>query len=271
MARFRERRAPAPPLRQSFWLWGRHAVEAALANPRRPCLRLLATAPALERLGDRAHRPGLAVEVVSADLIARRLGTEEMHQGLALEVGPLPPLALDAAIPKAGPCLVLALDQLSDPRNVGAVLRSAAAFEVAAAILPQRRSAELSGAAARAAAGALDLVPLVEVVNLARTLDDLKARGFWIVGLDGGAEKNLADLPALERVVLVLGSEGRGLRRIVAERCDHMARIAIDPRIESLNVAVAAGIALHALRRRMGEGRGGADAPPAPPEGIGPA
>jgi 23S rRNA (guanosine2251-2'-O)-methyltransferase len=260
MARDRDRRpstssSSASPRSASHWLWGRHAVEAALANPRRPCLRLLATAPALERLGARADRPGLAVETVTADAITRRVGPDEVHQGLALEVAPLPPLALDAAVPSQGPCLVLALDQLSDPRNVGAILRSAAAFGVAAVILPERRSAELSGAAARAAAGALDLVPVVEVVNLARALDDLKARGFWAVGLDGEAEKDLAALPPLERAVLVLGSEGRGLRRLVAEHCDHRARIPIDPRVESLNVAVAAGIALSALRGRMGEAR----------------
>jgi 23S rRNA (guanosine2251-2'-O)-methyltransferase len=255
MARSRDHRSPARPTAPTFWLWGRHAVEAALANPRRPCLRLLATPPALERLGPRAARPNLAVETATAEAIARRIGGDEVHQGLALEVGPLPALALDEAVPAAGPCLLLALDQLSDPRNVGAVLRSAAAFGVAAVIQPERRSAELAGAAARAAAGALDRVPGVTVVNLARALDDLKAHGFWVVGLDGAAETDLAALPPLDRAVLVLGAEGRGLRRLVADRCDHLARIAIDPRVESLNVAVAAGIALHALRQRIGEAR----------------
>jgi 23S rRNA (guanosine2251-2'-O)-methyltransferase len=250
MPRSRDHRAAARPAASTFWLWGRHAVEAALTNPRRPCLRLLATPPALERLGSRARRAGLEVATASAEAVTRRLGGDEVHQGLALEVGPLPAVALGEVVPAAGPCLLVALDQLSDPRNVGAVLRSAAAFGVAGVLLPERRSAELAGAAARAAAGALDIVPVVEVVNLARALDELKAQGFWAVGLDGAAEARLDALPPLDRVALALGAEGRGLRRLVAERCDLLARIPIDSRMESLNVAVAAGIALHALRAR---------------------
>ncbi len=252
--RRRSPQQPAPAASSGAWLWGRHAVEAALANPRRPCLRLLATPPALERLGARAKRHGLVVEAATAEAIERRIGAGELHQGLALEVGRLPPLPLDAAVPPEGPSLLLALDQLSDPRNVGAILRSAAAFAVDAVIVPERRSAELGGAAARAAAGGLDMVPLVEVANLAQALAVLKKRGFWAVGLDGQARSGLAGLPSFERVVLVLGSEGAGLRRLVAESCDALARIDIAPRIESLNVAVAAGIALHNLSARLAAG-----------------
>ena len=117
-------------------------------------------------------------------------------------------------------------------------------------LLPERRSAELGGACAKAASGALDLVPLVEVVNLARALAELKRRGYWIVGLDAAAPAALETLELPPRVVLVLGSEGEGLRRLVAESCDHLARLEIDPRMESLNVSVAAGIALYLLARR---------------------
>lgn len=250
----RHRRGPpraAPLPGGGSWIWGRHAVEAALANPRRPCLRLLATPPALERLGERAKRQGLTVEPATAQAIERQVGAEEVHQGLALEVGPLAPLPLDEAAGGEGRSLLLALDQISDPRNVGAILRSAAAFAVDAVIVPERRSAELGGAAARAAAGGLDMVPLVEVTNLAQALAALKKRGFWIVGLDGAAAGTLAQLPSFERVVLVLGSEGAGLRRLVAESCDALARIEIADGIDSLNVAVAAGIALHSLRARL--------------------
>lgn len=253
----RHRRGPAQaasPSPSTSLLWGRHAVEAALANPRRPCLRLLATPPALERLGERTKRPGLVVETTTADVIERRVGAGELHQGLALEVDRLPPLPLDEVARADGASLLLALDQLSDPRNVGAILRSAAAFGVDAVIVPERRSAELGGAAARAAAGGLDMVPLVEVTNLAQALDSLKKRGFWVVGLDGSARGGLAELPSFERVVLALGSEGAGLRRLVAESCDALVRIDIAPRIESLNVAVAAGIALHSLRTRLAAG-----------------
>jgi 23S rRNA (guanosine2251-2'-O)-methyltransferase len=241
---------PAPRATDASWLWGRHAVESALANPRRSCLRLLATAPALERLGGKL-RPGLAVETVAAEAIGRAVGEDEVHQGLALQVKPLAPLALADAVPDRGPSLLLALDQISDPRNAGAILRSAAAFGAHAVLVPERRSAELGGVAARAAAGGLDLVPLVEVVNLARSLAGLKEQGYWIVGLDGTAAGGIEALPDFRRVVLVLGSEGHGLRRLVAEQCDGLARIAIAARIESLNVAVAAGIALHALRARL--------------------
>jgi 23S rRNA (guanosine2251-2'-O)-methyltransferase len=146
--------------------------------------------------------------------------------------------------------LVLALDQVNDPRNLGAILRTAAALGVEGVILPQRRSAELAGACAKAASGALDLLPLVEVVNLARTLAELKQRGYWVVGLDAAGPKPLETLDLPQRIVLVLGSEGEGLRRLVAEQCDHLARLEIDPRMESLNVSVAAGIALYLLARR---------------------
>jgi 23S rRNA (guanosine2251-2'-O)-methyltransferase len=254
MSRRHKGKSPHPAIRHaapagSAWLWGRHAVEAALRNPRRPCLRLLATAPALARLGPLAQRDRLLIETVPPEQIARRVGSEEIHQGLALEVGPLPPLALAEAVPTSGPSLALVLDQIGDPRNLGAILRSAAAFAVDCVLLPERRSAEPGGAAARAAAGGLDLVPLVEVVNLARALAELKERDYWIVGLDGRAETSIDDLPVFERLVLVLGSESTGLRRLVAAACDHLARIPIAPAIDSLNVAVAAGIALHTLRR----------------------
>ncbi len=248
MSRRNAAKSPTAPPRAG-WLWGRHAVAAALANPRRPCLRLVATLPALERLGGLARRPGLTVETATPDAIARLIGGDEVHQGLALAVGPLPPLALDEVVPAEGGSLLVALDQVTDPRNLGAILRSAAAFGVDAVLVPERRSAEVGGAAARAAAGGLDLVPLVEVVNLARALGELQVRGYWIVGLDGGASVPIADLPAFERLVLVLGAEGHGLRRLVAERCDRLVRIPIAPAVESLNVAVAAGIALYTLRR----------------------
>jgi 23S rRNA (guanosine2251-2'-O)-methyltransferase len=238
----------ARPAPDRFWLWGQQAVAAALANPGRPCHRLLATEPALQRLGHAAERPGLVIEKTAPDLITKRLGVEPVHQGLALEVGSFAAVPLDAVLQgDAPPRLILALDQVSDPRNLGAILRSAAAFEVGAVILPERRSAELGGVAAKAASGAVDLLPLIEVVNLAKALEQAKAAGYWVVGLDAHGAETLATLPAHDRLVLVLGAEGAGLRRLVAERCDHLVRLPISGRIESLNVSVAAGIALHAL------------------------
>jgi 23S rRNA (guanosine2251-2'-O)-methyltransferase len=235
---------------KGLWLYGRHAVEAALANPSRSCHRLLATAEALAALGPAARRPGLEVLTVERDEIDRRLGPGAVHQGLALSAAPLPRLELRrACAPEPGRNLVLLLDQVTDPHNVGAILRSAAAFEVRAVILPARGSAELGGVVARAASGALDVVPVVEVVNLARALDELAELGYWRIALDGHAEASLDEVPDDRNLVLALGAEGTGLRRLVAEHCDFAARLPIAPAMESLNVSVACGIALYALGR----------------------
>jgi 23S rRNA (guanosine2251-2'-O)-methyltransferase len=244
-----QRHAPHTPGR--LWLHGQHAVLAALKNPDRTCLRLLATEAALPQVEAPARERGLAVETVPSERLGQILPPDTPHQGLALSVEPLPERSPDelGREPDA-PSLVLALDQVSDPRNLGAILRTAAALGVEGVVLPQRRSAELNGACAKAASGALDLLPIVEVVNLARTLSELKERGYWLVGLDAAGPKRLDELDLSPRVVLVLGSEGEGLRRLVAEACDFLARLEIDPRMESLNVSVAAGIALYELARR---------------------
>jgi 23S rRNA (guanosine2251-2'-O)-methyltransferase len=245
-----QRHAPPPPAGR-FWLYGQHAVAAALANPDRPCYRLLATEAALPGIEAAARERGLAVEPAPAERLAQILPPDTPHQGLLLSVGPLPERSLDELGQAEGQrSLVLALDQVSDPRNLGAILRTSAALGVEGVILPQRRSAELNGACAKAASGALDLLPVVEVVNLARALAEFKERGYWTVGLDAAGEHALEALELPPRVVLVLGSEGEGLRRLVAERCDFLARLEIDPRMESLNVSVAAGIALYLLARR---------------------
>jgi 23S rRNA (guanosine2251-2'-O)-methyltransferase len=246
------RRHALPAASRGLWLYGRHALEAALANPQRSCHRLLATVEALERLGSRAERPGLEVVVMEREELDRRFGQEAIHQGQALSVAPLPRLDLErACAPEAGRNLVLVLDQITDPHNLGAILRSAAAFEARAVVVPQRRSAELAGAAAKAASGALDLVPVVEVTNLARALDRLAGLGYWRLGLDGAAPQSIEEAPDAENLALVLGAEGSGLRRLVAEHCDLAVSLPIAPAMESLNVSVAAGIALYALARRQ--------------------
>ncbi len=245
------RRPKPPPAPGRIWLYGQHAVAAALANPDRPCYRVLATEGTLAAIEPAARARAITPEKVLPDRIAQLLSPDSPHQGLAASVGPLPdrdPEELGTN-PEAR-SLVLALDQVNDPRNLGAILRTAAALGVEGVILPDRRSAELGGACAKAASGALDLVPLVEVVNLGRTLADLKRRGYWIVGLDASGPAALETLDLPPRIVLVLGSEGEGLRRLVAEQCDHLARLKIDPRMESLNVSVAAGIALYLLAPR---------------------
>jgi 23S rRNA (guanosine2251-2'-O)-methyltransferase len=242
-------RPPGPT--KGVWLYGRHAVEAALANPRRSCHRLLATADALARLGTSAERAGLEVNVVEREGIDRLLGEGTVHQGLALSVAPLPRFDLRrTCTPEPGQNVVLVLDQINDPHNLGAILRSAAAFAARAVILPERRSAELGGVVAKAASGALDLVPVVEVVNLARALEELAALGYWRIALDATATATPDDVPVADNLALVLGAEGSGVRRLVRERCDVAVRLPIAPQMASLNVSVACGIALYALARR---------------------
>ena len=252
----RSHRGSGPPRRsqpgatKGLWLYGRHAVEAALANPRRSCHRLLATADAHTRLGAAAERAGVEVSVVERAAIDRLLGEGAVHQGLALSVAPLPAFDLRrTCAPEPGRNVVLVLDQINDPHNLGAILRSAAAFDARAVVLPERRSAELGGVVAKAASGALDLVPVVEVVNLARALDELAALGYWRVALEAAATATPDDVPATDNLALVLGAEGSGLRRLVRERCDVAVRLPIAPQMASLNVSVACGIALYALAR----------------------
>lgn len=251
--RSKRRPEPAPsPVRATkggIWLYGRHAVEAALRNPHRSVHRLLATTEALARLEVTPARPGLEVTTVDRAELDRRLGATTVHQGLALAVAPLPKQGLaQACHPEPGRNLVLVLDQINDPHNLGAILRTAAAFEVRAVVVPERRSAELAGATAKAASGALDLVPLVEVTNLARALQSLAELGYWRLALDGQAPQSITTAPNSPNLALVLGAEAKGVRRLVADHCDLAVHLPIAPAMESLNVSVACGIALYALR-----------------------
>lgn len=237
------------------WLYGRHPVIAAIGNPCRRLDRLLATAEnaaALEQVTASASRSRPPVETVDRRTIEALLPPEAVHQGFAALARPLPTNDLDAvvaAVRGTSTALVIVLDQVTDPRNVGAVLRSAAAFGADALVLQARHAPEESGALAKAASGALEAVALVRVVNLTRALRSLKDAAFCCVGLAGDAPLRLADAPLVGRVVLVLGAEGSGLRRLVRETCDVVVRIPIAGIVDSLNVSVAAGIALYECRR----------------------
>ena len=238
------------PANPGNWLYGLHAVQAALANPRRKLGRLLLTRRAAEIVGE--ERPDhVRVEIMEADAIGKLLPPGAVHQGAALEASPLPATDLEAllAAPHDGRRIVLVLDQLSDPHNVGAILRSAAAFAVTAVVVQDRHAPPQSGALAKAASGALDLIPYVEVVNITRALEKLAEHGFWRIALAGDGEQSLqAAIPAGD-VALVLGSEGDGIRRLVREHFDTAALIPIGGAMESLNVSNAAAIALYELRR----------------------
>jgi len=248
-------RRPAPASAQSpattkngLWLYGLHPIEAALANPARLLRRLLLTPEAEAALAARLPRPwALQPERVDRARIDQLLGRDTVHQGAALLADPLPQLGLAAALERPGPVLVL--DQVSDPRNVGAVLRSAAAFACACVITQERKAPEETGALAKAASGALETVPVLRAVNIARTLAALKAAGLWCVGLDAGAPPLRGGALAGHRVALVLGAEGDGLRRLVRETCDEVVGLAMPGSMESLNVSAAATVALYELGR----------------------
>jgi 23S rRNA (guanosine2251-2'-O)-methyltransferase len=242
-------RPAAPPA--SDWLWGWHPVVAALANPARGAPRRLLATP--ERAAELAARfPDLAgPEIADPAAIARVLPAGAAHQGVALKAAPLEPLALaELATPAAG--VLVMLDQVTDPQNVGAVFRSAAAFGARGVIVQDRHAPAFTGALAKAAAGALDAVPHARVVNLARALDELDGLGWRAVGLAGEAPDALDAVLDGRPTVLVLGSEGEGLRRLVGEHCDALARIPMPGGFESLNVAAAAAIALYEAARPRG-------------------
>jgi 23S rRNA (guanosine2251-2'-O)-methyltransferase len=235
-------------------------VQAALANPQRHWHVLVALAgqeSAARALvaGALAPQSGAAdpVRVLDRAGIAALLPNGSVHQGLALEVDPLPEPDLDELLRRlatqSGRQVVVALDQVSDPHNVGAVLRSAAAFGAGAVVVPRHGAPPAQGAVAKAGSGALERVPLVRVVNLARALDALKRAGFWVCGLDESAASPLAALELGARVALVLGSEGGGMRRLVRTRCDQLARLPTLPEQPTLNVSNAAAVALYELFR----------------------
>ncbi|MBB5519897.1 23S rRNA (guanosine(2251)-2'-O)-methyltransferase RlmB [Amphiplicatus metriothermophilus] len=243
------REAAGPP---RLFIYGRHAAAAALANPARKIRALWATKNAADWLAGRALPAArlAALREARPDDIDRLLPEGAVHQGIALEVEDLPRARLKEVCDPADGRPVVVLDQIADPQNIGAIFRSAAAFGAAAIVVQDRRTPPLAGALAKAAAGALERVPCVRAVNIARALEALKERGYHCAGLAGEAETPVAAIPADAPAALVLGAEGAGLRRLVAETCDRLYRIPIAPAAESLNVSVAAAVCLYELTRR---------------------
>ena len=242
--------------REEVWIYGYHPAAAALANPARKILRVVATAEAAERLRNDGSVPDENLR--HTHIAARRdidtlVGEDAVHQGVAVLARPLDhDLAdvLEALAERENACLVL-LDQVTDPHNVGAVLRSAAAFGATAVIAPDRHAPEETGVMAKAASGALDKIAYVKTVNLVRAIEIIKENRFWLVGLDAAADKDLAEIALAGRIALVLGAEGEGMRRLVSEHCDHLARLPISPTMESLNVSNAAAVALYEKTRQQ--------------------
>jgi 23S rRNA (guanosine2251-2'-O)-methyltransferase len=224
-------------------LYGWHTVAAALANPARRVKKIFATENGAHRLAEAGLTLPVTPEIVRPEALALRLTPDAVHQGLLVEAEPLPSPGLDAI---AGG-IVLVLDQITDPHNFGAILRSAAAFAVSAIVTTARHSPEATGVLAKAASGALELVPIVSVTNLARALGELKERGFLTVGLDSAGESELATAPLRLPLALVLGAEGKGLRQLTRATCDIHARLDLPGAIKSLNVSNAAAVALYAV------------------------
>jgi 23S rRNA (guanosine2251-2'-O)-methyltransferase len=234
-------------------------VIAALANPARRIRRLAALPEAADEVREAAAKAAArlagAVEVLDRGRFDQLLPRDAVHQGWAMAAEPLPDTHLDdiiAANVAQARQLVVLLDRVSDPHNVGAILRSAAAFGVAAVVVPEHGAPPVTGALAKAASGALEIVPLVRVVNLAQALEHLKDAGFWCLGLDGAAHQELASLDLAPRVALVLGAEGEGMRRLTRERCDVLVRLSTRHPWHSLNVSNAAAVALYDIATRKG-------------------
>lgn len=237
----------------AVWLYGTHAVAAALKNPARRFRRLLITEEAQASLAAECPLPWpIQPEITPRDkidqLLGARPGSGIVHQGIALLTDQLAAPALQDALKRPGPILVL--DQIFDPRNVGALMRTAQAFGAAAIVAQDRNAPEETGALAKAASGALETIPLLRIVNISRALIALKSADVWVVGLDGTAPQKLNG-PSFggRRVALVLGSEGEGMRRLTRETCDEIAALAMPGGMESLNVAAAGAVALYELTR----------------------
>ncbi len=241
--------APRPAFRRPatnlIVLYGFHAVREALRARRRKLLDLYATEAAARRLEGEIASAGLCPHSVTADDLARRLGASAVHQGVMLEALPLEPLDLSDIVSQSG--IVIVLDQITDPHNLGAILRTAAAFGVDALVMTERHAPEPAGVAAKAASGGLEHVAIVRVVNLARALEELGDMGYLRLGLDSEAERSLAKVPLRRPLALVLGGEGKGLRRLSRENCDFLVRLDMPGAIKSLNVSNACSVALTLL------------------------
>ncbi len=247
MAKRGHRPSQAPASRPRFY--GRHAVLAALANPERNVRKLWGTREALAALD---IPPVIPITYADVADLARLVPGDAPHQGIVAEVDPLEEIwlgdLLDQGAGDRRPLVVL--DQVTDPHNVGAILRSAAAFDALGIITQDRHAPPESGTVARAASGALENVPWVRVVNLARALDEIAEAGFWRIGMTGHAKGTLAQVMGEGRIALVMGAEGEGMRQNTESHCDELARLPISPKVESLNVSNAAAVALYAITAR---------------------
>ena len=242
-----------------YWIYGSHAALAAIGNPKRRCHRLLMTAAAAESLESQLSNavtagqgPRPRPEIRDRADVGRALVPGAVHQGIAVHVDPLADVGLPNGIAGAAETApIVILDQATDPHNVGAVLRSAAAFGAAFVVCQTRHAPNETSILAKAASGALEIVPLISVTNVARALIIIKEAGYWSVGLDGSAEKTLSDAKLTAKTALVMGAEGSGLRRLTRDSCDELLRIKTTDQMDSLNLSNACAIGLYELTRSI--------------------
>jgi 23S rRNA (guanosine2251-2'-O)-methyltransferase len=242
----REALQPAPGGTTALYGW--HTVKAALENPARNFRKLLVTENTARRLAEERVPLPLTPETVRPTAIAERLSPDAVHQGIYAEADPLPSPELTEIAPGG---LVLVLDQITDPHNVGAILRTAAGFAVSAVVNTARHSPEASGVLAKSASGALEYVPIVTVQNLARAMSDLHARGYLLIGLDSSGDIDFDAVELRAPLALMLGAEGKGLRQLTRATCDRVARLDLPGRIKSLNVSNAAALALYVASKKL--------------------
>ena len=255
--RSRQETRQSSPQSDGIWLWGIHPVLAALKNPHRKCLRFVLTSETHRHHEERIKsllisRGGLYPEILDRQDFETILSPGSLHQGIALQVDSLPEIDIESFVESHKDCdqgVIIILDQVSDPHNVGAILRSAAAFSALAVIVQDRHSPQETGVLAKSASGALEVMPLIRVTNIVRTLEFLKKMGFWSVGLAGDSSMTLASASLSGRVALIVGNEGEGLRRLTRDHCDYLVKLPQSQLVESLNVSNATAIALYELTR----------------------
>ncbi len=233
--------------RSTFWIYGCHAVVAALQNENREKTELRMTQDVFI---DKSLTKNLIVRVVTKGEIESLLPSGAVHQGLALSVKPLAPVFIEDVLhTQKEKSVILILDQVTDPHNIGAILRSCAAFNATAILVQDAHAPEETGTLAKSACGALEIIPLVRVTNLVRALTSLKEEGYWILGLDGQAKTAINSTKLPLKTAFILGSEGEGMRRLTMQNCDNLIKLPISGKMESLNVSNAAAIALYEFNR----------------------
>ena len=238
------------PKKTNYPLYGIHACMAAIKNPVRQNLRLHVTERAFKNLSpeDQSHaRKRAEVVFCEGKDIEQKLNAGDVHQGMLLEVDPLPAVALEDVLEEENVGTIVLLDQVTDPHNVGAILRSCAAFGVSALVVPQHASAEVNGVLAKCASGALEHVPLVSVVNLKQAMETLKKAGYWCIGLDETGYQTTAEFDFDPKTAFVLGAEGKGLRTLTKETCDALVKLPTGGNFQTLNVSNAAAVALYEI------------------------